>query len=400
MSMSMAWPWYPRQQMSCREAEARKDNDAEVQLGFAEEAARSEAARCLDCGVCSECYQCVGACLAKAVDHGMAPALRQIQVGAIVLAPGFEPFDPSRYDTYSYASHPNVVTSLEFERMLSASGPYEGHLVRPSDHAPPRKIAWLQCVGSRDINNCDHGYCSSVCCMYAGKQAVIAKEHSETPLDAAIFFMDMRTFGKDFDQYQVRAEFDQGVRYVRSRIHSVYPAGGDSLRIVYATEAGKMVEEVFDLVVLSIGFSPSQSARELAATLDIRLNDHGFAQTRSLSPVRTSRDGVFVCGAFQEPKDIPYSVMEASASAAEATSRLSDVRWSLTRTKDLPPETDFAGEPPRIGVFVCNCGINIGGIADVPAVRGLCRIPSPCGACGGQALHLCPGQPGSYQRDS
>ncbi|MBI9083533.1 MAG: FAD-dependent oxidoreductase [Desulfobacterales bacterium] len=359
----------PRQAMPCRPADGRKDSDAEVQLGFDEETVRKEAARCLACGVCSECHQCVEACLAKAVDHDMGPARRRIQVGAVVMAPGFEPFNPSLYATYSYASHPNVVTSLEFERMLSASGPYEGHLVRPSDQAPPKKIAWLQCVGSRDINNCDHGYCSSVCCMYAGKQAVIAKEHSEIPLDTTIFFMDMRTFGKDFDAYQVRAEFDHGVRFVRSRIHSVDPTQGDRLRIVYATEGGRKVEERFDLVVLSIGFSPSASARKLAQTLDVRLNDHGFADTRSLSPVRTSRDGVFVCGAFQEPKDIPYSVMEASASAAEATGRLSEVRWSLTRTRDLPPETDFSGQPPRIGVFVCNCGINIGGVADVPAVR-------------------------------
>jgi heterodisulfide reductase subunit A2 len=359
----------PRQAMPCRNAEARKTDDAEVQLGFSEEAIRSEAARCLACGVCSECYQCVDACLAEAVDHEMGPVEREIDVGAIVLSPGFTPFDPSHYDTYSYAAHPNVVTSLEFERMLSASGPYEGHLVRPSDRQPPRKIAWLQCVGSRDINACDHGYCSSVCCMYANKQAVIAKEHSDGPLDAAVFFMDMRTFGKDFDRYQVRAEFDQGVRFVRSRIHSVYPAADDRLRIVYATEAGSKVEERFDLVVLSIGFSPSESAKALAETLGVGLNSHGFAETRSLSPVRTSRDGVFVCGAFQEPKDIPYSVMEASASAAEATRQLSGARWSLTRTKDLPPETDVSGQEPRIGVFVCNCGINIGGIADVPAVR-------------------------------
>jgi len=359
----------PREVMPCSNADERRDNDMEVQLGFTGEAALNEASRCLDCGICSECYQCVEACLANAVDHDMGPTRRKIEVGAIVLSPGFEPFDPTRYETYNYASHPNVVTSIEFERMLSASGPYEGHLVRPSDQAEPRKIAWLQCVGSRDINNCDHGYCSSVCCMYAGKQAVIAKEHSETSLDTAIFLMDIRTFGKDFDSYQVRAEFDKGVRFVRSRIHSVFPTGGDRLRIVYATETGSKVEEVFDLVVLSVGFSPSANATDLAGTLDVALNDHGFAKTSSLSPVRTSRDGIFVCGAFQEPKDIPCSVMEASASAAEATRSRSDVRWSMTRTKDLPPETDFAGQSPRIGVFVCNCGINIGGIADVPAVR-------------------------------
>jgi heterodisulfide reductase subunit A-like polyferredoxin len=159
-------------------------------------------------------------------------------VGAVILAPGFAPFDPSIYATYGYAAHPNVVTSLEFERILSASGPYEGHLVRPSDDQPPRKIAWIQCVGSRDLNACDNGYCSSVCCMYANKQAVIAKEHSDTELDTAIFFMDMRTFGKEFDIYANRAREDHGVRHIRSRIHSVFPADGDRLRIVYATESG------------------------------------------------------------------------------------------------------------------------------------------------------------------
>ncbi|BBO72337.1 4Fe-4S ferredoxin [Desulfosarcina alkanivorans] len=358
-----------RQAMPMADPGRRVATGDEVQLGLDEAAVRKEVQRCLACGVCSECYQCVSACLADAVCHEMTETIHEVQVGAVILAPGFAPFDPSIYEAYSYAGHPNVVTSLEFERILSASGPYEGHLVRPSDGREPRKIAWLQCVGSRDLNACDNGYCSSVCCMYANKQAVIAKEHSDTELDTAIFFMDMRTFGKDFDKYANRAREDHGVRHIRSRIHSVFPDGDDRLRIVYATEAGRSVEERFDMVILSVGLAPSPDAVSLARRLGVDLNHYRHALTDCLAPVNTSRDGIFVCGAFQEPKDIPLSVMEASASAAAAGSLLSDARWTQTRRRELPPELDVSGQGPRIGVFVCNCGINIGGIADVPAVR-------------------------------
>ena len=358
-----------RQTMPMADPDRRKRNFDEVQLGLDEAAVQQELRRCLACGVCSECYQCVSACLADAVCHDMTEQIHEVDVGAVILAPGFAPFDPSIYDTYSYAAHPNVVTSLEFERILSASGPYEGHLVRPSDKRAPKKIAWLQCVGSRDLNACDNGYCSSVCCMYANKQAVIAKEHSAKELDTAIFFMDLRTFGKDFDKYAIRAHQDHGVRHVRSRIHSVFPAENDRLRIVYATESGNNVDEHFDMVVLSVGLAPNPDAVALARRLGVDLNHYSHARTNCLTPVSTNREGIFVCGAFQEPKDIPGSVMEASAAAAAATSLLADSRWTLTRQRELPPELDVSAQGPRIGVFVCNCGINIGGIADVPAVR-------------------------------
>ncbi len=358
-----------RQRMPMADPKGRIAGYEEVQLGLTQAAVRQEVKRCLACGICSECYQCVEACLAKAVCHEMKEEIHEVRVGAVILAPGFTPFDPTIYEAYSYASHPNVVTSLEFERILSASGPYAGHLVRPSDDKPPRKIAWLQCVGSRDLNACDNGYCSSVCCMYANKQAVIAKEHSDEELDTAIFFMDMRTFGKDFDRYATRAQQDHGVRHIRSRIHSVFPAEEDRLRIVYATESGNTVEENFDLVVLSVGLAPNADAVALAQRLGVDLNHYNHAKTGCLAPVNTNREGIFVCGAFQEPKDIPASVMEASASATAATGLLSDARWTLTRKRELPPELDVSDQGPRIGVFVCNCGINIGGIADVPAVR-------------------------------
>jgi len=362
-------PHDPRIPLRKISPEERVGNFREVALGFSEEEARNEAQRCLKCGICSECYQCVSACLAGAVDHSMMPRERILEVGAIVLASGFTPFDPTQYDTYRYAEHPNVVTSMEFERILSASGPYEGHLVRPSDHKEPERIAWIQCVGSRDINRCDHGYCSAVCCMYAIKEAVIAKEHSPKDLDAAIFYMDMRTYGKDFEKYYNRAEEENGVRFIQSRIHSVSEAENGALTLQYALSTGEIKEETFDMVVLSVGLSPSKDVKELAERLGIELNAHQYARTSSFTPVDTTREGIYVCGAFQAPKDIPQSVMEASASAAAATQNLASARNTMTRTKELPPELDVSDQKPRVGVFVCNCGINIGGIADVGAVR-------------------------------
>ena len=170
---------------------------SEVELGLTEEQAKAEAARCLNCMACCECFACVAACQALAVDHSMKEEKITLEVGSVILAPGLETFDPSRYNEYAYCELKNVVTSLEFERLLSASGPLQGHLVRPSDHKEPERIAWLQCVGSRDLNHCDNSYCSSVCCMHAIKQAVIAKEHAKNGLETAIFYMDIRTFGKD-----------------------------------------------------------------------------------------------------------------------------------------------------------------------------------------------------------
>jgi heterodisulfide reductase subunit A-like polyferredoxin len=349
--------------------EERTGNFNEIALGFSRDESTQEADRCLKCGICSECYQCVDACLAGAVNHDMKPVERTVEVGAIVLAPGFTPFDPTRFDAYNYSTHPNVVTSMEFERILSASGPYEGHLIRPSDQKEPKRIAWIQCVGSRDINRCDHSYCSSVCCMYAIKEAVIAKEHSHDPLDATIFYMDMRTYGKEFEKYYVRAEQEKGVRFIRSRIHSVTPIEDGNLLIKYLTEGGTVIEEIFDMVVLSVGLAPNSDIVQLAETMGVELNEHKYAKTTSFLPVSTNKNGIFICGVFQGPKDIPQSVMEASAAAAVSGEILSAARNTQTRTKILPPECDFNGQEPRIGVFVCNCGINIGGIADVPAIR-------------------------------
>jgi heterodisulfide reductase subunit A len=315
-----------------------------------------------------DCKICADFCPTGAIDHTQVDQEVELEVGAVILATGFKAFDPSMHDEYSYAKHPNVVTSMEFERILSSSGPWQGHLIRPSDHKEPEKIAWLQCVGSRDINHCDNGYCSSVCCMYAIKEAVIAKEHVKGGLDAAIFYMDMRTYGKEFEQYYNRA-MDNGVRFLRSRIHSVDPVPEtDNLSLSYVSEEGEIVSEEFDLVVLSVGLEVPQETLELAEKVGLDLNQYHFASTSSFSPVETTRPGIYACGVLQGPKDIPLAVMEASAAAGVAASRLAGSRYTLIREKTFPEERDVSAEEPRIGVFVCNCGTNIGGVVRVPEV--------------------------------
>ncbi len=358
-----------RRPMPVRDACTRIADYGEVQLGYDEDAGALESDRCLACGVCCECYQCEKACLAHAVDHNQRSTARDIQVGSVILAPGSEPFDPTVFQQfYHYGRNPNVLTSLEFERLLSASGPTMGHLVRPSDQKEPKKIAWLQCVGSREQNLCNRTYCSSVCCMYAVKQTVIAKEHSRAPLDTAVFYMDLRTHGKDFDRYRDRAEQAHGVRFIQARVHTFHLLDDASLALRYVDDSGRVVTENFDMVVLSIGLSPLAEAVKLSRRLGIELNDHGFAKTTDLFPIATNREGVFVCGAFQGPKDIPQSVSDASAAAVEAARYLTDARGTLVSEKQLPPEKDIGGESPRIGVFVCHCGINIGGVANVPEI--------------------------------
>jgi len=363
-------PYLPRTPMRTCSPEERKGAFTEIALGFNEEEALNESERCLKCGICSECYQCVKACLAGAIIHDQQPLKREIRVGSVILCPGADVFDTEPFeDFYHHQSHPNVLTSLEFERILSASGPTLGHLTRPSDHKEPAKIAWLQCVGSRDTHHCGNGYCSAMCCMYAVKEAVIAKDHSKDSLDAAIFFMDMRTFGKDYEKYYNRAKDEHGVRFVRSRVHTIDPVPGtDDLEISYSDEQGIIHHEIFDMVVLSVGLQVGQDTIDLGRRLGLDLDKYHFVSTLPFTPVSTSRKGVYACGIFQGPKDIPSSVTEASAAACAAGTALVEARGQDTRTVEMPPELDVAGENPRIGVFVCNCGINIAGVVDVPAV--------------------------------
>jgi len=353
----------------------RAGNFKEVELGFNEENGKTEAGRCLNCGYCCECFQCVDACLANAVDHTQKAVEKQIEVGSVILCPGTEIFDPSVLDEfYHYKTNPNVLTSLEFERILSASGPTMGHLVRPSDKKEPEKIAWLQCIGSRDNNKCGNGYCSSVCCMYAVKEAMIAKEHAHGGIDCAIFNMDMRTFGKDYEKYYNRAKDKDGVRFIKARVHTMEEIKENgNLLIRFADESGAIQEEEFDMVVLSVGLKVPQSTVEMAKRLSIDLDKYSFAASRPFMPIETSRQGVYACGIFQGPKDIPSSVIEASAAACAAGGRLNEARGTRTKTVKVPDEIDVAGQEPRIGVFVCNCGINIAGVIDV---KSLCEYAS------------------------
>lgn len=363
--------WSPqraRETMPMLPVEKAKTSFEEVNLGFSEEAARREAERCLSCGTCSECLQCIEACKAQAIDHEMEDETLEVNVGAIVLCPGFDEFDPSTLAPYGYRKYKNVVSSIEFERILSASGPYQGELCRPSDRKHPQKVAWIQCVGSRD-EKVGCGYCSSVCCTYAIKEAIIAKEHAAEPMDATIFFMDMRTYGKDFDKYYVRAEEEHKISFVRSKVYEVEELPDQSLLVKYTTEDGQVAAEQFDLVVLSVGLRPSRGSQQLADLLSVQLNHYDFCATETFAPVETSQAGVFVCGAFSGPKDIPETVMQASAAAGSASAMLAPVRKTLTKEKIYPPEIDVQGQEPRIGVFVCHCGINIGGVVDVPAVK-------------------------------
>ena len=316
-----------------------------------------------------KCKACEKFCPADAIAFDDQKEEITLNVGAVVLASGSQTFDPRTYDTFGYSNSANIVTSLEFERILSASGPYGGHLVKPSDNSEPEKIAWLQCVGSRDNHIGARGYCSGVCCTYAVKEAILAKEHCKNGLDTAIFYIDIRTFGKDFERYYNHAKKNLGVRFVKSRISHVEPMDENERHIIhYVDDFGNTVEEAFDMVVLSVGLGVPDRTINLADKLKIELNHYSFAKTRSLDPVQSSRDGIYVCGAFQEPKDIPTSVIDASAAAGKVGSRLHAARGTLTVSRDLPDEIDIRGEPPRIGVFVCCCGTNIAGFVDVPAV--------------------------------
>jgi heterodisulfide reductase subunit A-like polyferredoxin len=360
-----------RIKVDCLEPKARASNFLEVSQGYDEEKAKQEAARCLSCGLCSECYQCVEACLAGAIDHSQVAEDKDIAVGSVVLATGAKPYDPTPLsDIYLYKQNPNVLTSLEFERMLSSGGPTMGHLVRPSDHQEPKKIAWLQCIGSRDNNKCGNTYCSSVCCMYAIKDAMIAKEHSGGDLDAAIFYMDIRSFGKDYEMYYDRARDREGIRFVKARIHSVIEnRENGNLILRFADDSGLIMEEDFDMLVLSVGLEVPAATLELAGRLGVNVNKHKFIESEPFAPLATSRPGIFTCGTFQGPKDIPASVTEASAAAGLAGCQIAAARGTDTKIREIPEEIDISGEEPRVGVFICNCGTNIAGVVDVPGLQ-------------------------------
>jgi heterodisulfide reductase subunit A len=312
-----------------------------------------------------KCGNCAEECPAGAVNYEDQERIETVEVGSIIVAVGYKPFDAAARAEYGYGVYDNVVTSLEFERILAANGPTSGHVVRRSDSEPVRKLAFIQCVGSRD-STAGNSYCSSVCCMYATKQSIIAREHAHD-IEPTIFFIDMRTYGKGFEEYYQSAKNEKGVRYVRclaSYAKELHPSG--NVLVGYTDPEGNVVEEEFDMVVLCVGITPDTAG--LAGALGVELNDHGFIESDDFMSVRSSRPGVFVCGAVEGPKDIPESVIQASASAGLASSKLGVCRCELIKHAEYPPERDVSGEEPRIGAVICRCGTNIGGVVDVPAV--------------------------------
>jgi heterodisulfide reductase subunit A-like polyferredoxin len=350
----------------------RRKGFDEVARGYTDELAQAEAARCIACAICSECLSCQYNCQADAINHDMVERIEKVQVGAVILAPGFQTYRAELSAEYGLGRYPNVITALQLERLLSASGPTAGHVTRPSDGKPARRIAFLQCIGSRDQN---HDYCSSVCCMYATKEAVMIKEHDQEA-QVQVFMMDMRAFSKGYEAYYQRARSDYGIEYTRCRISEVREDHETNDLVVrfasdeteYGADGSSIREERFDLVVLSVGMEISKSVRNLGRDVGIELDDYGFCHTSLFDPVQTSRSGIYAVGPFVQPKDIPETVVEASGAAASAAEILASARHSLTRTAEYPPERDVREEEARVGVFVCHCGSNIGGYVDVPDV--------------------------------
>ena len=331
---------------------------------------------------CDSCGKCAAVCPSQAIDLDEQPRLRGIEVGAIVLALGFRVYDPAGLEELGYGRYPNVLHALQYERLASRSGPTEGLITRPSDQQPPRSIAWLQCIGSRDQQ---HAFCSSICCMYATKEAILAKQRLGDAVECCTFIMDERAFNKEYNSYFAKARGRYGIRYIRCRVSTVRedPVTRD-LILHYAEPNGRLRQERFDMVVLATGLQPPDSAQYLAGLLGIQLNEYGFCQTDKFAPLQTSRPGVFVCGAFSSPKEIAETIIDASGAAAEVMRLLNDRlglnaytrEWPFLATDDLPPEQDVTDEPPRVGVFACACGSTIGKVIDVQALaRSVARLP-------------------------
>jgi heterodisulfide reductase subunit A len=306
-------------------------------------------------------------CQNEAIDFSQTPEKVELKVGAIILSPGFEPFDPQVGNDYGYGRMQNVVTSLDYERLMCATGPYEGEILRASDRKHPQKIAWIQCIGSRQVNPPGgNSYCSAVCCTYTQKQVILTKEHNPEA-ECTVFHNDIRAFGKDFERYYERAEGLPGVRFIRSYVSiGRETPRSKNVTIRYSTPDEGVIEEEFDMVVLSVGLTPTADAKDLAHKFGIELNMHDFCAVNPVNALETTRPGIFVSGAFQGPTDIPESVFTASGAGSLCGELLGYRRGKLARERVYPPERDVAAEEPKVGVFVCHCGANIGRVVDVP----------------------------------
>jgi heterodisulfide reductase subunit A len=315
-----------------------------------------------------KCAICEGVCKNEAINLHQEPQKLEVKVGAIVLSVGYEAFDPKLRGDYGYGKMENVVTSLDFERLLCATGPHEGEILRPSDKKHPHKIAWIQCVGSRQVIPGGNSYCSAVCCTYTQKQVILTKDH-DPEAECTIFHNDIRSYGKDFELFYQRTEQLPGIRFIRSyvSIGKEIPQS-KNVTIRYDTTEDGVKEEEFDMVVLSVGLNPPADYEDMADMFGIELNSHGFCKALPSNPMATSRPGIFVSGAFQGPMDIPESVFSASGAGSQCGELLADRQGKLSTERIYPPEKDVSKEEARVGVFVCHCGANIGRVVDVPSV--------------------------------
>jgi heterodisulfide reductase subunit A len=320
-----------------------------------------------------KCRICEAVCKNDAIDLNQTAEKVEVNVGAIILSPGLEPFDPNVRDEYGYGKMQNVVTSLDYERLMCATGPYEGEILRASDKKHPHRVAWIQCVGSRRVTPGENSYCSAVCCTYTQKQAILTKEH-DAEAECTIFHNDIRSFGKDYERFYERAERVPGIRFIRSYTSIVKEdPKSKNVTIRYSTPDDGVKEEEFDMVVLSVGLNPPADAKGLARKFGIELNPHAFCKVNPVNPLETTRPGIFVSGAFQCPTDIPESVFTASGAGSQCGELLDYRRGKLARERVYPPERDASEEEPRIGVFVCHCGANIGRIVNVPETVEYCK---------------------------
>ena len=320
-----------------------------------------------------KCKICEGVCQNDAIDLNQVAEKISVNVGAVILSSGIKPFDPGIKDEYRYKEMQNVITSMDYERLLSSTGPYEGQVLRASDQKHPKKLAWIQCVGSRRVTPGDNSYCSGVCCTYTQKQVILTKDHN-FEAKCTIFHNDIRSFGKDFERYYQRAEQLPGVEFIRSYA-SIVREDPETKNVFlrYSTNGDGVKEEEFDMVVLSVGLNPPVQNEELSEKFGIELNSHGFCETTDTNPIETTRPGIFVSGAFQGPTDIPESVFTASGAGAQVGEFLDYRRDKLAEERVYPPERDVSQEEPRIGVFVCHCGANISSVVDVPSTVEYCE---------------------------
>ncbi len=324
-----------------------------------------------------KCRICEAVCKNDAIDFNQTAEKVDINVGAIILSSGLEPFDPKLREDYGYGKFENVVTSMDFERLLSATGPYQGEILRASDKKHPHKIAWIQCVGSRQVIEGGNSYCSAVCCTYTQKQVILTKEH-DAGAECTIFHNDVRSYGKDFERFFERTDKLPGVRFFRSYVSiGKEDPVTKNVSIRYSTPDDGVKEEEFEMVVLSVGLNPPKDVKGLAEKFGIELNDHEFCKINPVNPMETSRPGIFVSGGFQGPVDIPESVFSASGAGSQVGALLDYRRGDLAKERIYPPERDVSQEEPRIGVFVCHCGANISRIVSVPsAVEYALSLPN------------------------